>query len=379
MYEGDTPNAERRAAALSLDRDLLRELLGQEELRELIDPAALDQVEADLQHRSERTRAATRDELGDVLRRIGDLTAAEVPTASWPGATRPGCWPSSRASDARSGCGWAARSAGSRPTTPASTATRSAPCRPAGCPRPSSADVERRRSSESWRATRAPTGRSRRASYRPGTASIRRAPWPRSSATASSSAGSCGPAAAARVVRHGRPAAPAPRLAGRAAQGDRGRRRPRAGDVPAELAGRRPPSGRRGRRRPPARGARPAAGPGAPGRGRGSATSCRAAAAPTRPRGWTSSARAARSCGSAPGALGRNSGRVALYFRDDAEALGAAGRPTRAEPPPSRRTTLLRERLAQAPCFFTDFLAELAARARGDPGGAVGPGVGRAR
>src|SRR3954447_19177564 len=50
MYEGDTPNAERRAAALSLDRDLLRELLGQEALRELIDPGALDQVEADLQH-----------------------------------------------------------------------------------------------------------------------------------------------------------------------------------------------------------------------------------------------------------------------------------------------------------------------------------------
>ena len=58
MYEGDTPNAERRAAALSLDRDLLRELLGQEELRELIDPGALRQVEADLQRlSSERTRA----------------------------------------------------------------------------------------------------------------------------------------------------------------------------------------------------------------------------------------------------------------------------------------------------------------------------------
>ena len=42
MYEGDTPNAERRAAALSLDRDLLRELLGQEELRDLIDPGALE-------------------------------------------------------------------------------------------------------------------------------------------------------------------------------------------------------------------------------------------------------------------------------------------------------------------------------------------------
>ena len=61
MYEGDTPNAERRAAALSLDRDLLRELLGQEELRELIDPAALAEVEADLQRVSERTRAANAD------------------------------------------------------------------------------------------------------------------------------------------------------------------------------------------------------------------------------------------------------------------------------------------------------------------------------
>jgi ATP-dependent helicase Lhr and Lhr-like helicase len=78
MYEGDTPNAERRAAALSLDRDLLRELLGQEELRDLIDPAALDQVEADLQHRSDRTRADSRDGLADVLRRVGDLTLDEV-------------------------------------------------------------------------------------------------------------------------------------------------------------------------------------------------------------------------------------------------------------------------------------------------------------
>ncbi|TMK24606.1 MAG: DEAD/DEAH box helicase, partial [Actinobacteria bacterium] len=78
MYEGDTPNAERRAAALSLDRDLLRELLGQEELRELIDPGALERVEDELQHRSEMTRATSRDTLHDVLRRVGDLTAAEV-------------------------------------------------------------------------------------------------------------------------------------------------------------------------------------------------------------------------------------------------------------------------------------------------------------
>src|SRR5204862_1693239 len=78
MYEGDTPNAERRAAALSLDRELLRELLGQEEFRDLIDPDALEEVEADLQHRSDRTRAANRDGLADILRRLGDLTVAEA-------------------------------------------------------------------------------------------------------------------------------------------------------------------------------------------------------------------------------------------------------------------------------------------------------------
>ncbi|MGO8907363.1 MAG: helicase-related protein, partial [Solirubrobacteraceae bacterium] len=78
MYEGDAPNAERRAAALSLDRDLLRELLGQEELRELIDPRALRRVEDDLQHRSELTRATDRDALHDVLRRVGDLSLGEL-------------------------------------------------------------------------------------------------------------------------------------------------------------------------------------------------------------------------------------------------------------------------------------------------------------
>jgi ATP-dependent Lhr-like helicase len=78
MYEGDTPNAERRAAALSLDRDLLRELLGQEELRELIDAGALARVEDDLQHRSEMTRATGRDALHDVLRHVGDLNREEI-------------------------------------------------------------------------------------------------------------------------------------------------------------------------------------------------------------------------------------------------------------------------------------------------------------
>ncbi len=77
MYEGDAPNAERRAAALALDRDLLRELLGQEELRELIDPEALEEVEDHLQQRAEAGRAGDRDALQQILRNIGDLTAEE--------------------------------------------------------------------------------------------------------------------------------------------------------------------------------------------------------------------------------------------------------------------------------------------------------------
>nr|MBA2569439.1 DEAD/DEAH box helicase [Actinomycetota bacterium] len=72
MYEDDTPPAERRAQALSLDRDLLRELLGQEELRDLIDPGALEEVEGQL-----RGNPRNADELHDVLRRTGDLRPGE--------------------------------------------------------------------------------------------------------------------------------------------------------------------------------------------------------------------------------------------------------------------------------------------------------------
>jgi ATP-dependent Lhr-like helicase len=78
MYEGDAPLAERRAAALSLDRDLLRELLGAEELRELLDRDVLVSVELELQRLVEGRRARTADELHDVLRVIGDLTIDEV-------------------------------------------------------------------------------------------------------------------------------------------------------------------------------------------------------------------------------------------------------------------------------------------------------------
>ncbi|HWM14125.1 MAG TPA: hypothetical protein VNO56_06560, partial [Gaiellaceae bacterium] len=72
MYEDDTPLAERRAQALALDRDLLRELLGQEELRDLLDPAALEEVEEQL-----RGRARSPDQLHDLLLRRGDLAPGE--------------------------------------------------------------------------------------------------------------------------------------------------------------------------------------------------------------------------------------------------------------------------------------------------------------
>ena len=78
MYEDDTPAAERRAGALALNRDLLRELLGQEELRDLIDPGALDALEADLQGLSERAKARGADGLHDLLRRLGDLSVDEA-------------------------------------------------------------------------------------------------------------------------------------------------------------------------------------------------------------------------------------------------------------------------------------------------------------
>ncbi|MGM0577782.1 MAG: Lhr family helicase [Myxococcota bacterium] len=78
IYDGDAPLAERRAQALALDRNMLRELLGHEELRELLDAGVLHRLEAELQHLAEDRRARHPDGLHDVLRRLGDLTAEEA-------------------------------------------------------------------------------------------------------------------------------------------------------------------------------------------------------------------------------------------------------------------------------------------------------------
>jgi ATP-dependent Lhr-like helicase len=87
MYDGDTPLAERRAGALTLDRELLRELLGQEELRELLDPDALADLELSLQALTEDRHATTLDGVHDLLRRLGDLSADEVAARTEGGAT----------------------------------------------------------------------------------------------------------------------------------------------------------------------------------------------------------------------------------------------------------------------------------------------------
>jgi ATP-dependent Lhr-like helicase len=74
MYEVDNPVAERRAQALSLDRNLLRELLGQDELRSVLSTEVLDEVEAELQCLIPPYQATDADRLHDVLRRVGALS-----------------------------------------------------------------------------------------------------------------------------------------------------------------------------------------------------------------------------------------------------------------------------------------------------------------
>ncbi len=78
LYEHDAPLAERKAQALTLDRSMLAELLGQAELRELIDADVLEELERDLQYLSDKYRARDADDVHDLLRRLGDLDDDEI-------------------------------------------------------------------------------------------------------------------------------------------------------------------------------------------------------------------------------------------------------------------------------------------------------------
>jgi len=78
LYDGDVPLAERRAWALPLDRALLAQLIGSEELRDLIDAGALAELEAELGGLAFGARVRRLEGVADLLLRLGDLTPAEL-------------------------------------------------------------------------------------------------------------------------------------------------------------------------------------------------------------------------------------------------------------------------------------------------------------
>jgi ATP-dependent Lhr-like helicase len=78
LYDGDAPLAERRAQALTIDQDQLRELLGEADLRELLDPDAIAEVEEAAQCLAENYRARSADGIHDLCLRLGDLSREEL-------------------------------------------------------------------------------------------------------------------------------------------------------------------------------------------------------------------------------------------------------------------------------------------------------------
>ena len=251
VYEGDSPIAERRAAALSLDQGLLAELLGRAELRELLDPEVLAEVEAELQRLAPERRARGAEGVADLLRLLGPLSTDEVPgplrrgrrrpATRWPRSRRP---PGGRGPDGRRGA--LDRDRGRRPAPRRARRGRPArhprrvhrpgrrPARRPGLPlRPHPRPVHHRRRRGPARARRRRRPPHPPAAGRPGPGARRRVPARR---------------LRARVVRRrGAPLA-APPLAGPAAQGGRAGPAGGARPVPRRLAARRRQAPRRRRR-----------------------------------------------------------------------------------------------------------------------------------
>jgi ATP-dependent Lhr-like helicase len=78
IYDADAPLAERRAQALAVDQSQLRELLGDAELRELLDADSMDAIERQLQRLDPAYRAKSADAVHDMLLSLGDLSADEI-------------------------------------------------------------------------------------------------------------------------------------------------------------------------------------------------------------------------------------------------------------------------------------------------------------
>jgi ATP-dependent Lhr-like helicase len=95
VYEGDSPLAERKAAALALDPALLGELLGRSELRDLLDPAVVDEIELQLQRLTEERQARDAEGVADLLRLLGPLTHDEIVQRSRSVEDEVGAWTAS--------------------------------------------------------------------------------------------------------------------------------------------------------------------------------------------------------------------------------------------------------------------------------------------
>jgi ATP-dependent Lhr-like helicase len=78
VYDGDAPLAERRAQALTIDQDQLREILGEADLRELLDADVISEVEETAQCLAENYRARSADGIHDLCLRLGDLSREEI-------------------------------------------------------------------------------------------------------------------------------------------------------------------------------------------------------------------------------------------------------------------------------------------------------------
>ena len=132
MYEGDSPLAERRAAALSLDSTLLAELLGRAELRELLDADVIDQHELELQRLAPDRRVRDIEGVVDLLRLLGPLSTDEIVERSWLALSAAVPADAAAPADATAPADAAAPAAADGPGSPDPVATR---------PRESSADV----------------------------------------------------------------------------------------------------------------------------------------------------------------------------------------------------------------------------------------------
>ena len=331
MYEDDTPPAERRAQALSLDRDLLRELLGQEELRDLLDADAVEEVERQLQgRRAERWTSCTTGSAAS-----GDLRRDEYEPDQAEALLR-----ERRAIEVRVG--------GDEVLVAAEDAGRYRDALgampPGGLPAAFLEKTDEPLPSLLLRYARVarpvhdgrgggairPRARGRRGGA--GSARARRQARPRRAAPRRDGA---------RVVRSRCPPPPAPRFARGVAARGRADRAGGARPLPARLAGRRPP-------RDPARGARAA--PGAP--ASRLALGVRAAASPraraTSRRSSTSCALRARSSGSA---------RASTAWRStSATTPRLLGRVASAERPEGDVHDRLREALSASAEFWFDLL-----------------------